>query len=188
MASASERGERRTRHWGVNLVGIMDPARAGPGARSAKVRRLIQSRQVLSGLERTPPDPAATAGAERRVEARFCVLSHHHGDEHGPIPQVRWIVLSGLVCACSGPTLGAGGAEPAMRLAPVPSPAVVDAYAVDSALATVAATTIWPGFEPLRTPLAIYDGRNYRALPAPVSSTRLPVAIVARRCVRSSGS
>lgn len=53
----------------------------------------------------------------------------------------------------------AGAGAPSALAAPSsPVPSPTTALAVDSTLAAIAAAPLWPNFEPLRTPVAIWDG------------------------------
>src|SRR5689334_4219444 len=65
---------------------------------------------------------------------------------------MRLLALSPLV-------LAALAAAPSLHRA-APAPAPVTAFATDSAVRRMAATTLWPGWDPLATPLAIFDGTN----------------------------
>jgi hypothetical protein len=66
---------------------------------------------------------------------------------------------------CAPPHGAAGGAANAASAGPGAAGAFearTSALAVDSALTTIAATPLWPGFAPLATPVAIFDGtRTY---------------------------
>src|SRR3954469_12515576 len=66
-----------------------------------------------------------------------------------------WLVAMPMLGGCTG-------SAPPQRSAPIfstPAPAEpTSALAVDSALHRIAAQSVWPGFEPLRSPVAIYDG------------------------------
>ena len=60
-----------------------------------------------------------------------------------PIPALLATLLVAVAC---------------VRPAPRPAAPPVTALAVDSALGAMTATPLWPGFHPLRTPLALFDG------------------------------